>query len=812
MFRKIRERLFGVSPRKSRSKESGGSLRRRLNFENLESRNLLTASWGVLNGSFEAPALAAHAFQYSPTGGSWVFGPGTGETTNGSSFTLHNPGAPDGGQVGFIQGGGSLSQSIYLDAGTYNLSLAATQRAYDPSSQVIQVLIDGNSVGTITPNSTAYSTYQSQNFFVATTGTHTVQFVGLNPQGGDNTAFIDEVAIAPVVDSISDGSFEAPAMAAQRSYQYGPDGSPWQFVGAAGVSNNGSGFTNDNWVAPAGNQVAFIQAAGSMSQSVYLDAGTYGLSFLAAQRANQPSSQVLEVLVDGNSVGSITPVGTTTYDSFQTSNFTVAAGTHTIEFLGLNPSGGDNTAFVDAVTLTTANYISDGTFQSPVLAANTYQYAPTGTAWQFVGGTGVSFNGSAFTQGNSKAPDGQTQVGFIQDYGSMSQTVTMSAGIYNLSFMAAQRAAQIHYQAIEVLMDGTPLTTIIPTRISYGLYQTSNFTIAAGTHTFQLVGLDPQGGDNTAFIDEVAVTEVTAISDSSFEAPALAAQTFQYAPTGSSWLFTGGAGVSGNGSAFTNNNPGAPDGSQVAFIQKTGSINQTIYMTAGSYTLGFLAAQRSGQTQYQQIEVLVDGVSVGAVIPNSNGYATYQTSNFTVAAGTHSIQFIGLNPTGGDNTAFIDEVTVVPAVDPISDGSFEAPGLAATTYQYTPSGSPWAFNGTSGITSNNSAFTSSTANAPDGSQVAFVQQGGSISQSVYLNAGTYSLSFMAAQRGGQAHYQEIEVLVDGASVGTFIPNSNSYSLFATSSFTVTAGTHTVEFLGLNPVGGDNTAFIDEVQF
>ena len=43
---------------------------------------------------------------------------------------------------------------------------------------------------------------------------HTVEFVGLNPQGGDNTAFIDEVAITAAADSVSDGSFEAPGLAA----------------------------------------------------------------------------------------------------------------------------------------------------------------------------------------------------------------------------------------------------------------------------------------------------------------------------------------------------------------------------------------------------------------------------------------------------------------------------------------------------------------------------------------------------------------------------------------------------------------------
>ncbi len=50
-----------------------------------------------------------------------------------------------------------------------------------------------------------------------------------------------------------------------------------------------------------------------------------------------------------------------------------------------------------------------------------------------------------------------------------------------------------------------------------------------------------------------------------------------------------------------------------------------------------------------------------------------------------------------------------------------------------------------------------------------------------------------------------------AATASFRP-APRYGFYATSNFTVTAGVHTIEFLGLNPTGGlDNTAFIDEVQ-
>jgi len=84
---------------------------------------------------------------------------------------------------------------------------------------------------------------------------------------------------------------------------------------------------------------------------------------------------------------------------------------------------------------------------------------------------------------------------------------------------------------------------------------------------------------------------------------------------------------------------------------------------------------------------------------------------------------------------------------------------------------------------------------------------------VSLAAGTYSLSFSAAQRGdGNYSTQTVQVQVDGKVVGTFTPASASYTAYTTASFTVTAGAHTITFVGTDPDGGDkdNTALIDQV--
>ncbi len=76
------------------------------------------------------------------------------------------------------------------------------------------------------------------------------------------------------------------------------------------------------------------------------------------------------------------------------------------------------------------------------------------------------------------------------------------------------------------------------------------------------------------------------------------------------------------------------------------------------------------------------------------------------------------------------------------------------------------------------------------------------------------ISFDAAQRlpnGGTVQDQNFEVLIDSAAVEIFKPGGADYATFTTTAFNVTAGSHTIEFLGLDSIGGDNTAFIDAVK-
>ena len=104
------------------------------------------------------------------------------------------------------------------------------------------------------------------------------------------------------------------------------------------------------------------------------------------------------------------------------------------------------------------------------------------------------------------------------------------------------------------------------------------------------------------------------------------AGSFQYAPAGATWVFTGDAGISGNATGFTSGNPPAPEGSQVAFLQGSGQAAQTANIAAGTYTLSIRAAQRGNyQVGTQIVRLQVDGVTVGQYQPPNTSYTNYQT-------------------------------------------------------------------------------------------------------------------------------------------------------------------------------------------
>jgi hypothetical protein len=443
------------------------------------------------------------------------------------------------------------------------------------------------------------------------------------------------------------------------------------------------------------------------------------------------------------------------------------------------------------------------------------------------------------TSGNPVAPQG-TQVAWAQNNGSISQAVNFAAGSYTISFDAAQRGNYSSNSTIQVKIDGQTVGSITPTGTSYALYTTKSFTVTAGNHTVAFVSVSNSGG-STALLDAVSIQSgnpspppapppspppgsVTQPNDPGFELPNVG-NGYQMDPTGSPWTFTGSAGVAGNNGPVTSGNPNAPQGTQVAWLQNGGTISQAVNFGAGSFTVSFEAAQRGNFLSNSTIQVQIDGQTVSSITPSSTSYAAFTTNSFTETAGNHTVQFVGVGV--GGSTALLDAVSIQsgnasppPAPPPSppppppgsvtqpNDPGFETPNVGSGWVQ-DPTGSPWTFVGNSGVAGNGSAVTSGNPAAPQGTQVAWMQNGGTISQAVNFGAGNYTISFEAAQRGNYPSNSTIQVQIDGQTVGSITPSGTSYSAFTTSSFTVTAGSHTIKFVGVG--AGGSTALLDQVS-
>ena len=186
----------------------------------------------------------------------------------------------------------------------------------------------------------------------------------------------------------------------------------------------------------------------------------------------------------------------------------------------------------------------------------------------------------------------------------------------------------------------------------------------------------------------------------------------------------------------------------------------------------------------------------------------------TAYANNPVLTLVGLNPSGGDNTAFVDMVQVYTGTTgttvvagAVANGSFEtSDALANTTYGYSPTGAAWAFSGTAGIAGNGSAF--SPATAPNGTRVAFIQMASSIQQQLVLTPGTYRLSFRVSQRAccDGTNNQKLSIQLDGVELGTVQPtNTTGYDTFVSAAFTVTALSVSSVWPAANVVAADRTA-------
>ena len=654
----------------------------------------------------------------------------------------------------------------------------------------------------------------------------------------------DSAAINLTVTNTSDNlGFESPSVGS-GIYVYNPAGASWNFSGVglsgSGIVGNGSGLGNPN--APEGVQAAFIREQGTISQTFggFTPGANYTITCSAAQRVG--SAQSWNIMLDNTVLQINNGPGSTNYTPY-TVNFAASAPVHTISFVGTDLAGSDNTIFLDNVTITPNENLG---FETPSLGSG-YEYYPAGASWTFSGaspsGSGLLANGSAFS--NPNAPQGN-QAAFVQEYGTISQPVSglIPGTNYTILFQAAERPG--NSQSWKVTVNGTSIATYNPGSgaTAYTTY-TASFTAAAATETLAFVGTDLGGGDNTVFIDNVQIISLPA------GAPA--------APTGLT-------AIPGNRQVSLSWN--AVSGATSYNVESSTEIGGPYYTLATVTGTNFLNAGLFNGTTYDYVVSAVNASGAGAnsspanatpqVLPPatltaiaaneqvnlswsaSTGAVSYLVESATASGGPYTV-LANVGGTNYYNTGLRNGTTYYyvvwamtsngptlgstqasatppgPALTTIGDFGFEVPyiGTANTNYQYGPAGSGWTFSGNSpfgsGIVGNGSAF--SNPNAPEGIQAAFVQEYGTISQTIsgFVPGTNYTIMFLAAERPGYAG-ESWKVTVNGTQVGSYNPGASATAYTAyKASFVATAASETVAFVGTDSAGGDNTVFIDDVQ-
>lgn len=424
-------------------------------------------------------------------------------------------------------------------------------------------------------------------------------------------------------------------------------------------------------------------------------------------------------------------------------------------------AGGESSNSVE-VSATTQAIVNFG-FEVPDIGSGNYVYTPTGAFWTFSGtngnGSGMIANGSGFS--NPNAPQG-VQAAFVQVNGVISQLISgfLPGATYAVTFYAAQRSGSSQHggESWNVTIDGKVIGSFNPgaSATSYANY-TATFVASAVNHTLAFVGTDLATGDNTVFLDDVRITP---------NLQPVAPVVTLTAPTNNASLI-GLPVINLAASVVVNSN--IIDGMQFYYdaTNLIGQVTNPPYSygwtnpDTGSYNVFARAVYNDGST--------ADSATVGVTVINTN-------VNF----------------------------------------GFEIPSIGSGNFEYDPSGASWTFSGASpngsGIVANGSGF--SNPNAPQGVQAAFVEEYGTISQLLYgFTAGTsYTITYSAAQRGGASQNggESWNVMIDNTVIATNNPGATSYTTY-TATFTASAASHVLAFVGTDLAGGDNTVFIDNVK-
>ena len=245
----------------------------------------------------------------------------------------------------------------------------------------------------------------------------------------------------------------------------------------------------------------------------------------------------------------------------------------------------------------------------------------------------------------------------------------------------------------------------------------------------------------------------------------------------------------------------------------TSSRNPSSFGASVTFTVTVTGSIPSGTVAFTDGGAAMSGCRSAALSGTGNTKTAICVTS-ALSVGTHNIvgRYSGdaRNPASSSATLSQSVSSTTSTSVSIVNSSFETPATATFVYNPAGAGVGWTFIGSSGIQRNGSAW--GAASAPVGVQTAFIRYTASISQTLNLNAGSYTLSFKAARRNccTVPYGQPIKVTLDGIQIGALItPPTTSFATFNIPFSVAKSGSHTLSFSGTTSL--NNTTFIDEVS-
>jgi hypothetical protein len=321
------------------------------------------------------------------------------DTSGGTGPVTYAPSTANGSQGAYVQGTGSVSQSLTFPAGPCDVTFYAAQGAVS-GSETIGVYIDSTLIYTIKPGNTYYSFYRTTGKVDPTAGAHVLSFVG----SGTGTAFIDYVQIESVAAMINSGNMSILSQAQSEvdwaqayglkttgyegGFEIGGDGTTGGSVAAYGANVDPSVAqsviaTVDEYLQAGGNMPMVFTAVGeywSLAEApVYgnpniYDQNTPKLQGYAAVTSGLPPTDSNATVVPGVLLpGNVSLIYSNSYGgTYEDNGGDILKNTGYLSWNTTMPSTGSYTFTVNTTGSGSANLLVDGNVVGTISASGTY--------------------------------------------------------------------------------------------------------------------------------------------------------------------------------------------------------------------------------------------------------------------------------------------------------------------------------------------------------------------------------------------------------------------------------------------------------